>query len=146
MASHWTFTQAALFAIGTMSTAGLVSPTIDNDSVIFVGVFMIFGVLSFGLTLGGIADYFSQKELNRLTKMKLVTKTTPDDLMTLQTHVQLSILASCPCFPSHILVACRSPVLDSGGPVGNVRVLRVYLTSRMLRGWLRGVCTTSKVR
>lgn len=67
----WSFGKSMLFSVSAMSTGGLVSPNIDDFSMVFCGVLSAVGVISYGMAIGAVADIFSDYELNRLISQKV---------------------------------------------------------------------------
>ena len=75
---RWGFSTGLLFAVSSMSTGGLVSPSIDDSSMRFAGFFSLFGVMAYAFTIGAAVDYFVGHETKRMFGEKVHTISAAD--------------------------------------------------------------------
>jgi hypothetical protein len=59
--SRWSFGKSLLFAIAAMSTAGLVSPEIDDGEMMFSALYSILGVCAYAMFIGAVVDVVNDK-------------------------------------------------------------------------------------
>merc|ERR1712216_1084096 len=75
---RWTFGKSLLFSVSAMSTAGIVSPEIDNGEMMFVGFFSIVGVVTYATAIGVMVDLVVNFLTDRTEKAEIVQTLTKD--------------------------------------------------------------------
>jgi hypothetical protein len=73
--STWSFGKSLLFSIAAMSTAGLVSPEIDDGEMMFSALYSILGVCAYAMFIGAVVDvvndHFNASILNERMNGKM---------------------------------------------------------------------------